>query len=50
MDTNSTIFFFIEVDDPIFCAITHLVALALVDGAFEALSLTTPERIFEHKV
>ncbi|TVY14767.1 hypothetical protein LARI1_G008250 [Lachnellula arida] len=45
-----TIFFFTEVDDPIFCPITHLVSLALADGAFEAPSLTTPERVFEHKV
>jgi Protein of unknown function (DUF3435) len=49
-DIHSTIFFFTEVDDPIFCPITHLVSLALADGAFEAPSLTTPERIFEHKV
>jgi hypothetical protein len=47
---HSTIFFFTEVDDPIFCPITHLVSLALADGAFEAPSLTTPNRIFEHKV
>ncbi|TVY12529.1 hypothetical protein LARI1_G009432 [Lachnellula arida] len=45
-----TIFFFTEVDDPIFCPITHLVSLALADSAFEAQSLTTPERVFEHKV
>jgi hypothetical protein len=38
------------VDDPIFCPITHLLALAVVDDAFEAPSLTTPERIFKHKV
>jgi hypothetical protein len=49
-DTHSTIYFFTEVDDLIFCAITHLVALALADDAFEAPSLTTPERVFEHKV
>src|SRR5690349_11991521 len=48
--TPSTIFFFTEVDDPIFCPITHLVSLALADDAFEAPSLTTPERVFEHKV
>jgi hypothetical protein len=47
---HSTIFFFTEVDDPIFCPITHLVSLALADGAFQASSLTTPERVFEHKV
>ena len=46
----STIFFFTEVDDPIFCPITHFVSLALADNAFEAPSMTTPERIFEHKV
>jgi hypothetical protein len=45
-----TIFFFTEVDDPIFCPITHLVSLAIADGAFEAPSLTTAERVFEHKV
>jgi hypothetical protein len=50
MDIHSTIFFFTEVKDPIFCPITHLVSLALADGAFEAPSLTTPERVFEHKV
>jgi hypothetical protein len=44
------IFFFTEVDDPIFCAITHFVSLALTDDAFEALSLTTPKRVFEHKI
>jgi hypothetical protein len=38
------------VDDLIFYPITHLVSLALVDGTFEAPSLTTPRRIFEHKV
>jgi hypothetical protein len=47
---GSTIFFFNEVDDPIFCPITHLVSLAIADGAFEAPSLTTVERVFEHKV
>ncbi|KAH6704125.1 hypothetical protein BKA61DRAFT_739939 [Leptodontidium sp. MPI-SDFR-AT-0119] len=45
-----TIFFFTEVDDPIFCPITHLVSLAIADEAFEAPSLTTAERVFEHKV
>ncbi|KAG4427387.1 hypothetical protein IFR05_017130 [Cadophora sp. M221] len=45
-----TIFFFTEVDDPMFCPITHLVALALADDAFEAPSLSTPRRVFEHKV
>ncbi|KFY93086.1 hypothetical protein V500_03919 [Pseudogymnoascus sp. VKM F-4518 (FW-2643)] len=45
-----TIFFFTEVDDPIFCAITHFVSLALADEAFEAPSLTTPKRVFEHKI
>ncbi|KAH9204271.1 hypothetical protein DL95DRAFT_319760, partial [Leptodontidium sp. 2 PMI_412] len=45
-----TIFFFTEVDDPIFCPITHLVSLAIADGAVEAPSLTTVERVFEHKV
>jgi hypothetical protein len=49
-DIHSTIFFFTEVDDPIFCPITHLVSLALTDDAFEAPSLTTPKRVFEHKV
>lgn len=44
-----TIYFFIEVDDPIFCAITYLVALALANDAFEAPSLTTPKRVFKHK-
>jgi hypothetical protein len=47
---HSTIFFFTEVDDPIFCPITHLISLAIADGAFEAPSLTTAERVFEHKV
>ncbi len=37
-------------DDPIFCPITHLVSLALADDAFEAPSLTSPTRVFEHKV
>lgn len=46
----STIFFFTEVEDLIFCPITHLVSLALADGASKAPSLTTPERVFEHKV
>jgi hypothetical protein len=46
----STIFFFTEVDDPIFCPITYLVSLAVADRAFEAPSLTTAERVFEHKV
>jgi hypothetical protein len=50
MDIHSTIFFFTEVEDPIFCPITHLVLLALADGAFEAPSLTAPERVFEHGV
>ncbi|KFY15461.1 hypothetical protein V491_05669 [Pseudogymnoascus sp. VKM F-3775] len=45
-----TIFFFTEVDDPIFCAITHFVSLALADEAFEAPSLTTPKRVFEHNI
>ncbi|OAF63116.1 hypothetical protein VC83_00671 [Pseudogymnoascus destructans] len=45
-----TIFFFTEVDDPIFCAITHFVTLALADNAFDAPSLTTPRRIFEERV
>ncbi|OBT53129.1 hypothetical protein VE04_05757 [Pseudogymnoascus sp. 24MN13] len=45
-----TIFFFTEVDDPILCAITHFVSLALEDRAFEAPSLTTPKRVFEHKI
>ncbi|KAG9228633.1 hypothetical protein BJ875DRAFT_489673 [Amylocarpus encephaloides] len=47
---RETIFFFTEVDDPIFCAITHFVSLALVDEAFEAPSLTTPKRVFEERV
>jgi hypothetical protein len=47
---DSMIFFFTEVDDPIFCLITHLVSLAIVDRAFEALSLTMVERVFEYKV
>ncbi|KAL5329360.1 hypothetical protein ACEPPN_002872 [Leptodophora sp. 'Broadleaf-Isolate-01'] len=46
----STIFFFTKVDDLIFCPITHLVSLAIADEAFEAPSLTTAERVFEHKV
>jgi hypothetical protein len=50
MNIHSTIFFFTEVEDLIFCPITHLISLALADGAFEAPSLTTPERVFEHKV
>jgi hypothetical protein len=50
IDTRSTIFFFTEVDDPIFYPITYLVSLALVDGAFKAPSLTIPRRIFEYKV
>jgi hypothetical protein len=49
-DIHRTIFFFTEVDDPIFCAITHFVSLALADDAFEAPSLTTPKRVFEHKI
>lgn len=47
---RSTIFFFTEVDDPIFCLITHLISLALADDAFEAPSLISPDRIFDHKV
>ena len=47
---HSTIFFFTEVDDPIFCPITHLVSLALADDAFLAPSLTMPKLVFEHKV
>ena len=49
-DHYSTIFFFTEVDDPIFCPITHFISLAIADAAFEAPSLTTAERVFEHKV
>ncbi|KAL5315253.1 hypothetical protein ACEPPN_017905 [Leptodophora sp. 'Broadleaf-Isolate-01'] len=45
----STIFFFTEVDNPIFCPITHLVSLAITNRAFEAPSLTTIERVFKHK-
>ncbi|KAK6609654.1 FluG domain-containing protein [Botrytis cinerea] len=45
-----TVFFFTEIDDPIFCPITHLIALALADNAFEAPSLSTPELVFEHKI
>jgi hypothetical protein len=44
------IFFFTEVDDPIFYPIIHLVSLALTNGAFEAPSLMTPRRIFNYKV
>jgi hypothetical protein len=47
---RSTIFFFTEVDDPILCPITHLVSLAIADEAFDAPSLTTAKRVFEHKV
>ena len=39
-----------RIKDPIFCPITHLVSLAIADGAFEAPSLTTAGRVFEHKV
>lgn len=49
-DYASTIFFFTEVDDPILCPITYLVSLATADRAFEAPSLTTPERVFAQKV
>src|SRR5436189_5541650 len=49
-DIHSTIFFFTEVDDPIFCLITHLLSLALADGAFKASTLTTPKRIFKRKI
>jgi Protein of unknown function (DUF3435) len=49
-DIHSMIFFFTEINDSIFCPITHLVSLALADSTFEAPSLTTPERIFEYKV
>jgi hypothetical protein len=49
-DIHSTIFFFTEVDDPIFCPITHLVSLALADDAFDPPSLTTSKLVFEHKV
>ncbi|KAF7944137.1 hypothetical protein EAE96_010541 [Botrytis aclada] len=45
-----TVFFFTEIDDPIFCPITHLIALALADNAFEAPSLSTPKLVFEHKI
>ncbi|KAH7418717.1 hypothetical protein BKA64DRAFT_730274 [Cadophora sp. MPI-SDFR-AT-0126] len=44
-----TIFFFTEVDNPMLCPITYLVTLAVADKAFEALSLTTVERVFEQK-
>jgi hypothetical protein len=49
-DYSSTIFFLTKVEDPIFYPITHLVSLAITDGAFEAPSLTTVEQVFEHKV
>lgn len=49
-DYYSTIFFFTEVDDPIFCPITYLISLAIVDRAFKAPSLTTIERVFKYKV
>jgi hypothetical protein len=49
-DPRSTILFFTGVDNPISCPITHLVALALSDDAFEAPTLTTPRHVFEHKV
>ncbi|TAQ88022.1 hypothetical protein B7494_g3637 [Chlorociboria aeruginascens] len=45
---KSTIFFFTEVDDPIFYHITHLVSLAIADAAIEESSLTSAERAFEH--
>ncbi|KAG4430542.1 hypothetical protein IFR05_013980 [Cadophora sp. M221] len=44
-----TIFFFTKVNNPMLCPITHLVALALANDAFEAPSLSTPRRVFEHK-
>lgn len=47
---NNTIFFFIKVDDLIFYLITYLISLAIADKAFEALSLTTAEQVFEYKV
>lgn len=47
---RSTIFFFTEVDDPLFCPITHLISLAIADEAFKAPSLKTVERVFKHKV
>ena len=50
IDYYSTIFFFIKVNDPIICLITHLVSLAIADKAFEAPSLTTAKRVFKHKV
>ena len=40
-----TIFLFTGVTDPIFCAITHVLALAFIDDAFEAPSLKTMEQI-----
>jgi hypothetical protein len=49
-DYNSTIFFFTKVDDPIFCPITYLVSLAIIDRAFKAPSLTIVERVFKYKV
>lgn len=50
IDIYSIIFFFTKVDNLIFCLITYLVSLALIDSAFEALSLTTLARIFNYKV
>ena len=49
IDTRSMIFFFTEVNNPIFCPITHLISLALIDGVFKAPSLIAPRRIFKHK-
>ena len=45
-----TIFLFTGVTDPIFCAITRVLALAFVDDALEAPSLKTMEQIYTLEV
>jgi hypothetical protein len=44
------IFLFHEEDNPIFCPITYMLALAFVDDAFKAPSLKRVEDIFKLKI
>jgi hypothetical protein len=47
---DRTTFLFHEEDDPIFCPITHMLALAFADNAFEAPSLKSAKDIFKLKI
>ena len=44
-NASRTVFLFAGVTDPIFCAITHILALAFTDDAFEAPTLKDMEQI-----